>query len=159
MKQEEIKNKINFCLAETYKHVKKVNHNLNLFITDLIKRGENHDNSKFEEPELTIFAENTHKLGVTTYGTEEYKKLLEEVKPAIQNHYSKNRHHPEHWPNGIEDMTFIDLIEMLADWKAATERNKDGNIRKSIEINAIKYNMTPQLRKIFENTTREYFKE
>jgi len=151
--------KVNFCLAETYKHVKKVSKNLNLFIQDLIHRGENHDNSKFEEPELTIFAENTHKLATTVYGSEEYKKQLEEVKPAILHHYSKNRHHPEHWPNGVEDMTLIDLVEMLADWKAATERNKDGNIRKSIEINAAKYNMTPQLRKIFENTTREYFKE
>ena len=56
-------------------------------------------------------------------------------------------------------MTLVDLIEMLADWKAATERNKDGNIRKSIEINSGKYNMSPQLRTIFENTVREYFKE
>lgn len=151
--------KINFCLSETYKHVKKVQKNLNLFIKDLIHRGENHDTSKFEEPELTIFAENTEKLAKTVYGSEEYKQLLVEVKPAIEHHYAKNRHHPEHWPNGIEDMTLIDLVEMLADWKAATERNKDGNIRKSIEINAAKYKMSPQLRTIFENTVREYFKE
>jgi hypothetical protein len=151
--------KINYCLAETHKHVRKVQHNINKFISDLIRRGENHDNSKFEEPELSVFAENTHKLGQTKYGSEEYKQLLVEVKPAIDNHYSKNRHHPEHWPNGIEDMTLVDLIEMLSDWKAATERNKDGNIRKSIEINSAKYKMTPQLRTIFENTVREYFKE
>jgi hypothetical protein len=150
---------INYCLAETHKHVRKVQHNLNLFISDLIRRGENHDNSKFEEPELSIFAGNTHKLGQTKYGSDEYKQLLVEVKPAIDHHYSKNRHHPEHWPNGIEDMTLVDLIEMLSDWKAATERNKDGNIRKSIEINSSKYNMSPQLRTIFENTVREYFKE
>jgi len=98
-------------------------------------------------------------LGQTVYGSSEYKQLLVEVKPAIDHHYSKNRHHPEHWPNGVEDMTLVDLIEMLADWKAATERNKDGNIRKSIEINSGKYNMSPQLRTIFENTVREYFKE
>lgn len=151
--------KINYCLAETHKHVRKVQRNLNLFVADLIHRGENHDNSKFEEPELSIFAENTSKLGQTVYGSPEYKQLLVEVKPAIDHHYSKNRHHPEHWPNGVEDMTLVDLIEMLADWKAATERNKDGNIRKSIEINSGKYNMSPQLRTIFENTVREFFKE
>lgn len=151
--------KIHYCLSETYKHVQKVQKNLNLFVTDLIHRGETHDTSKFEEPELSIFAENTHKLGVTEYGTPEYKQLMDSVRPAIDHHYSKNRHHPEHWPHGIEDMTLIDLCEMLADWKAATERNKDGNIRKSIEINAKKYNMSPQLRTIFENTVREYFKE
>lgn len=151
--------KQNYCLAETFKHIKEVGKNLNIFSKDLIDRGENHDNSKLEEPELSIFAENTHKLGTVTYGSDEYKALLVEIKPAIDNHYSKNRHHPEHWPNGIEDMTLIDLCEMLADWKAATKRNKNGNIRKSIEINAAKYNMSPQLRTIFENTVREYFTE
>jgi hypothetical protein len=152
-------NKINYCLTETYKHVKKVQSNLNLFVSDLIKRGENHDNSKFEEPELSIFASQTEKLKDCVYGSDEYKQLLVEVKPAIDHHYSKNRHHPEHWPNGIEDMTLVDLLEMLADWKAATQRNKDGNIRRSILINSEKYKMSPQLRTIFENTVREYFKE
>jgi hypothetical protein len=147
------------CIAETYKHVKRVRYYLDRFIKDLLHRGENHDNSKFEEPELTIFAEKTHKLKDTEYGSEEYKKLLDEVKPAIVHHYSKNRHHPEHWVNGINDMTLIDLLEMLADWKSATERNKDGNIRKSIDINAQKYQMSPQLKMIFENTVREYFTE
>ncbi len=151
--------KINYCLSETHKHVRKVQKFLNLFISDLIHRGENHDNTKFEEPELSIFAENTEKLAKTQYGSPEYKDLLVSVKPAIEHHYSKNRHHPEHWPNGIEDMNLVDLLEMLADWKAATERNKDGNIRKSIEINSVKYGMSPQLRKIFENTVREYFKD
>jgi len=85
--------------------------------------------------------------------------LLEKVNPAIVHHYSKNRHHPEHWPNGIDDMTLIDLVEVLADWKASTAKNKNGNIRKSIEINAKRFNMSPQLTKIFENTVRELFPE
>jgi len=149
--------KINYCLAETHKHVRKVQRNLNLFVADLIHRGENHDNTKFEEPELSIFAENTHKLGVTQYGSEEYKKLLVEVKPAIEHHYSKNDHHPEFHKNGIDDMDLMQICEMLADWKAATERNMNGNVRKSIEINADKYNISPQLRRILENTVKKYF--
>lgn len=36
---------INLCLAETHKHVRKVQKYINLFVSDLIKRGENHDNS------------------------------------------------------------------------------------------------------------------
>jgi hypothetical protein len=151
--------KINFCLAETYKHVKKVQKNLNLFITDLIRRGENHDNSKFEEPELTIFAEYTPLMADVKFGSPEYEGLKDKTKIAREHHYSKNRHHPEFWPHSIDDMTLVDLIELLADWKAATERNKDGNIRKSIEINAVKYKISPQLKQIFENTIREYFKE
>lgn len=151
--------KINYCLAETHKHVRRVQHYLNMFIHDLIRRGENHDNSKFEEPELSVFAENTDRLSKCQYGSDEYKKSLETIKPALDNHYSKNRHHPEHWPDGIEGMTLIDLMEMLVDWKASTERVKDGNIRRSIAINSERYKMSPQLRTIFENTVREYFKE
>ena len=151
--------KINNCLVQTFEHTKEVRRNIGIFVQDLIHRGEVHDASKFEEPELTVFAENTHKLAGVSFGTEEYKKLLEEVKPAIDHHYSKNRHHPEHWSNGVEDMNLIDLLEMIADWKAATKRNKNGNIRKSIEFNSEKYKFSPQLRRIFENTIREYFKE
>jgi len=145
--------------VETHKHVRNVQEKINLFVTDLIKRSENHDNSKFEEPELSIFAENTPKLSQTEYGTPEYKALLEEIKPAIDHHYANNRHHSEHWPNGINDMTLVDLIEMLADWKSATERVKNGNIRKSVETNAKRYNIDSQLTKILENTVREYFNE
>jgi hypothetical protein len=54
-------------------------------------------------------------------------------------------------------MTLIDLVEMLADWRAAGERNKDGNIRKSIAVNSSRFKLSPQLRTILENTAREYF--
>jgi hypothetical protein len=152
-----MQDKINFCLAETHKHVRKVQGFLNIFINDLINRGENHDNSKFEEPELTIFAENTERLNQVQYGSDEYKQCLEATKPAREHHYSRNDHHPEFHKNGIDDMDLMCIVEMLADWRAASERNKNGNIRKSIEINAEKYNMSPQLRRILENTVKRYF--
>ncbi len=149
--------KVNYCLAETHKHVRRVQHFLNKFITDLIHRGENHDNSKFEEPELSIFAENTEKLSKVKYGSEEYKKCLEETKVAREHHYSNNSHHAEFYKNGIDDMNLLDILEMLADWRSASERNLGGNIRKSIEINVEKYNISPQLRRILENTVERYF--
>jgi len=145
------------CLAETRQHIQRVGHFLNKFVVELIHRAEVHDQSKLEEPELSGFAANTGKLEKVEFGSEEYRGLLTELKPTIGHHYSKNRHHPEHWKNGINDMTLIDLLEMLADWKAAGERNSNGNIRKSIELNAAKFEMSPQLVKIFENTVREHF--
>jgi hypothetical protein len=150
---------IDKCLAETYKHIKRVGHYLHAFSKELIDRAEHHDDSKLEEPELSGFAENTDKLAKVVYGSEEYRNMLAELKPTIEHHYSKNRHHTEFWPNGINDMNLIDLLEMLSDWRAAGERNKNGNIRKSIEVNAEKYGISPQLRKIIENTVRDYFKD
>lgn len=149
-------NKINKCNSDTYQHIKEVVKNINIVVKELLTRADNHDNSKFEPEELYIFAE-ADKLGEVEYGSQAYKDNLEKIKPAIQHHYSKNRHHTEHWPNGIEDMTLIDLVEMLADWRAATKRNKNGNIVKSIELNSQKYNISPQLRKILENTVREIY--
>ena len=144
---------------ETIKHIHKVREYLCFVIEELDKRARLHDLSKLESPEAEIFGEFTPELAKTEYGSPEYKELLEKVKPAIENHYAKNRHHPEHWKNGIDDMTLIDLLEMLVDWKAATERNKNGNIKKSIEHNTTRYGMSEQLAKIMENTVRELFKD
>ena len=144
---------------DTVKHIHAVRGNVYKVMSELDYRARNHDNSKLESPEQEIFGANYKDLQKTVYGTEEYVELLKKVKPALDHHYANNRHHPEHWPNGIEDMTLVDLIEMLCDWKAATARNKDVNIRKSIEHNAKRFNMTPQLEKIFHNTVREMFKE
>lgn len=51
----------------------------------------------------------------------------------------------------------MDLVEMICDWKAASERHNDGNIRKSIEHNAERFGMSPQLTRIFENTADVMF--
>ena len=51
-------------------------------------------------------------------------------------------------------MNLLSLIEMLADWKAAGERGKDGNIYKSIEINSERFGISKQLKKILINTAK-----
>ncbi len=144
---------------ETIKHIHAVRSFLYLMIEELDARARNHDASKLESPEAEIFGEYTPLLAQTKYGTPEYDELLKKVKPATDNHYAKNRHHPQHWPNGVDDMTLVDLVEMLCDWKAATSRNKDGNIRTSIDINTERFKMSPQLQKIMHNTVREMFRE
>lgn len=144
---------------ETIKHIHRVRHFLYLMIEELDRRARDHDQTKLSSPEAEIFGEYTPELAKTEYDSPEYKALLEKVRPAIDHHYAKNRHHPEHWVNGVEDMTLPDLVEMLCDWKAATERNKNGNIRTSIEKNTVRYNLSPQLAKIMQNTVREMFQE
>ncbi len=55
-----------------------------------------HDRSKTESPEVECFDEYTPKLKGATYGSDEYKQWLAEMKPALDHHYAANRHHPEH---------------------------------------------------------------
>jgi hypothetical protein len=121
-------------------------------IASLLTRGELHDQTKLEEPEMSIFSEVTPKLAGLTYGSDEYKAALEEIKPALDHHYARNRHHPEHHKNGVNDMNLLDIVEMFCDWKAATLRHNDGNIRQSIEVNAERYGISEQLTQILINS-------
>jgi hypothetical protein len=153
MKQDLTTEEFEAC-QEVIKHRKMVIDYLNIIIKKLEHRGNNHDASKMESPEVEIFAEYTPKLKKSTYGSDEYKQFLDEMKPALDHHYAVNNHHPEHHKNGIDDMNLIDIVEMICDWKAATRKHRDGNILKSLEINGKRFNMSPQLISILNNTVK-----
>ncbi len=137
---------------QTFRHIERVRNLLNICVKDLLNRGEKHDQTKLMPPEVEYFTEYTPKLANCSYGSEEYKGYLSAIQPALAHHYAHNSHHPEHYKNGINDMNLLDIMEMLCDWKASSERHHDGNIRKSIEINANRFGLSPQLVKILENT-------
>lgn len=145
---------IDECRIITQTHIEQVRKYIRFFTEKLTDRGERHDKSKLISPEVELFAEHTERLNQIEYGSEEYKQELEALKPALEHHYAVNSHHPEHWPHGIEDMSLFDICEMLCDWKASSERNKNGNLLKSIEINAKRFNIDPQLTQILLNTAR-----
>lgn len=73
---------------------------------------------------------------------------------ALQHHYANYRHHPEHFVKGINDMNLVDIVEMLCDWKAASLRQNDGNLLKSIDTNAQRFGYDDQLKQIFINTAK-----
>jgi hypothetical protein len=141
--------------ADTLKHSRRVGELMGQPIKELIDRSTRHDLSKTEAPEKEIFDEFTPKLKNSTYGSEEYKGFLESMGEALQHHYAHNSHHPEHYDNGINGMTLIDLIEMLADWKAATERHADGDLSLSLQIQKDRFGISDQLAQILDNTAHE----
>lgn len=145
---------IDTCRVETQKHIERVRYFIR-FITDrLTLRGVKHDAIKLESPEVELFAEHTECLSDTQYGSDEYKEHLAALKPALDHHYANSRHHPEHFAKGINDMNLIDIMEMICDWKASSERQKDGNLLKSIEMNASRFGYDDQLKQIFINTAK-----
>lgn len=142
--------------TDTLLHIKRVNELLIRFAKDLMYRAICHDNSKLREPEKSEFDRLTPMLKTLQYGTPEYKASLDELKVALKHHYEHNSHHPEHYKNGVDGMDLLDLVEMFMDWKAATERTKDGNIIDSVDINQPRFNLSNQIVSIFKNTIRNY---
>lgn len=142
------------CRVETQKHIEKVRKYIR-FITDkLTTRGVNHDAVKLDTPEVEVFAEYTDILKNLEYNSPEYKENLSKLSVALDHHYANCRHHPEHFQNGINDMNLVDIVEMLCDWKAASERQHNGNLLTSIEQNANRFKMTDQLKQILLNTAK-----
>lgn len=140
--------------ADTLKHIKRVSGLLNRCAKDILNRAICHDESKLIEPEKSLFDEWTPKLAGCTYGSDEYKSFLKELQVGLDHHYANNSHHPEYYTNGVNDMDLFDVLEMLMDWKAATERHNDGDIMKSIQINHVRFGIDEQLTKILFNTIR-----
>ena len=171
-------------ITKTLKHIRQVQELLRKCADKLTKRAIVHDASKFTKEEWPHFLLNTESLAALTYGSKEYKEKLKQMRPAIEEHYKTNRHHPEHFKryvcNGcfviyyeecgrckvcgytqrqeeadISQMSLIDLIEMICDWLAATKRHEDGDIIKSIEINQDRFHYSDELKNILMNTVME----
>lgn len=138
---------------DTEKHIEKVSLYIDKCIDEMVERSISHDQDKIDDPvEKALFDEYTPKLAGCTYGSEEYKEFLKGLKPALDRHYKNNRHHPEHFEDGIKGMNLIDLLEMICDWKASSERHEDGDILRSIEINQKRFDYSDELKEIFINT-------
>lgn len=140
---------------DTGMHIAAVERCINRVHSNLWDRSRAHDASKLKPPEKAGFDEYTPKLKECTYGSDEYKQFLQELKVILDHHYKYNSHHPEHYEDGVEGMSLMDLVEMLCDWKAASERHDDGNLQDSLEINKKRFNIPEPLQKILENTARE----
>jgi len=140
---------------DTMDHIKKV-WELGLLVTNRLTDYLNdHDQTKLISPEKEIFDEMTPKLASSTYGSDQYKEYLKHMKVALDHHYERYEHHPEHFENGIKDMSLLNVFEMLIDWKAATLRHDNGDILKSIEINQERFGYSNELKQIFINTVEE----
>lgn len=145
---------------DTMAHKARVGWWLSGIVFDINRRIPKHDNSKLESPEKEVFDVMTPRLKELEYGTQEYKDSLTELGDALTHHYANNRHHPEHFgENGIRGMTLVDLMEMLCDWKASSERTKNGDIMNSVLINQERFGYSDDLAQIMHNTIRECFGE
>jgi len=147
--------------ADTLKHIKRVNELLIMMSKKLLDRASTHDTSKLSTQEKELFDKYTHRLKDVKFNkdNEQYEEQLKDLGDALEHHHQNNRHHPEFHKDGVNDMTLIDLMEMIVDWKASSERQPDGNVLNSIDTLREKFKFTKQLGEILKNTVKEYFQE
>ena len=141
--------------VSTLEHKLRVSELIGEFCINMTKRAAKHDNSKLSNKEKSAFDSETPKLKNLTYDSKEYKESLKTLGTALTHHYKNNSHHPEHYKDGVDEMNLFDIVEMLFDWKAATERHADGNIHISIEKNKERFKISEQLSTIFKNTASD----
>lgn len=99
--------------AETWNHIDLVMRLLAGMQMELMKRQFTHDRSKLLPPEVSTFTEYTPKLAGSTYGSDEYKQFLADMKPALDHHYAHNRHHPEFFYSRPENQEPLELMRWV----------------------------------------------
>lgn len=148
---------------ETQSHIDRVRYFMERARSNLLTRLKEHDKSKLVEPELSAFDIATPKLATLEYGSPEYKQSLTELGPALAHHFEHNDHHPEYYRNGIRGMSLLALLEMLCDWRAASERVKQrtddpekvSTFEAGLQHNQERFGYSDELAEILLNTARE----
>lgn len=125
---------IEFFELRTSEHIGRVRKCLAAMATvtnledELLERARTHDASKFgpEERMPYIWLTEFHRCRRAGEPFEYPEGIEDRVRAAIDHHVAANRHHPDFHadPN---DMTDVDLIEMVCDWTAmCQEFEQDG---------------------------------
>lgn len=141
------------CTADVMAHKEKVTYWLRRFWNQLDGRAKYHDDSKLNNPaEKAMFDRWTPELKAREFGSDAYKEALANMGNGLKMHYKANRHHPEHYENGVNDMTLIDVMEMVADWMAAAQAKE-----KPIDLDylASRFGLSEQLVNLIANQLRE----
>jgi hypothetical protein len=117
-----------FYERRTDEHIERVRRCLVMLakVTDygeeLLERASVHDASKFgpEERVPYIWLTEYHQCRRNGEPFEYPEGMAERVKLAIHHHVTSNRHHAEFHANP-NDMSVVDLIEMVCDWTAMAQ--------------------------------------
>jgi len=141
------KEKKDFFMTRTHKHIERVQNAAKKIVDKhdeykkLLEQVKNHDDSKFQEPEMTPYIE------LTWAKKDDPKaKSTKEMNDATLHHIKNNKHHPEYHnkekaninstnrDESIEcidasNMDDISVAEMVADWQAMSEELKTNTSR------------------------------
>lgn len=123
-----------FFEERTKSHIDKVEKNIqkvavnSVHREELLKRGASHDTSKWSSEEMPLYVWLTEFYRCKNLNIDfSYPEGLEErVSEASDHHEKNNPHHPESHKS-IDDMSDVDIIEMVCDWTAMAQELGEEN--------------------------------
>lgn len=122
----------------------------------LLRRGEDHDNSKLEEPEFSGWCKMDEEPRYP-YGSYEYKDKVKRFNPLFIEHWRKNRHHPEYFNYNFNDMDLIDIIEMMCDWLGYRDNITYTEASQLVSTQCDRYGFSDELKELILNTLKNHF--
>lgn len=139
--------------ADTLDHIGKVGAGIAQVCGELATRAAQHDASKLLPPEKAVYDRVRPLLDATEYGSDDYRAATAQLGDAFVHHCEVNRHHPEHFGDeGVDGMNLVDVIEMVCDWRAASQRRPGVDVRDGLAHNFEKYGIGEQLAAVIVHT-------
>ena len=124
-----------FGLVRSYaRHIRYVQLAIDEVSHELDRRGMAHDLSKMLDDEFAGFSRINAAARINKFGSPAYSEAMQREQRTIDLHFSRNRHHAEFYAEhpdalvnnrGAEGMTFLDIIEMVCDWRGAQQGYDD----------------------------------
>lgn len=151
----------NESVPVTLRHRALVRELLTACAAELVNRGVVHDESKFDPIEQGPLDEMQRLIeteGNVPFGSPEYEARKALLGPMLEHHYAKNSHHPEFYHSdhpdgdGVSGMDLFDLVEMVMDWKAASERGAESAMNLTFLVE--KYEIAWMLESVMRNTAK-----
>ena len=139
-------------------HKMAVDQDMNFLIRELRTRSKKHDVSKRSGVEYAMFSDSSdYADGNVIWGVDmKGHPTPSTLESALIIHSQNNDYRPEHFENGVCDMTFPQLIEMLCDITATARERGITDISVFIRHElATKYGLDKQLCNVLVNTANE----
>lgn len=138
--------------SDSVAHIQTVRRELSKVIAELTRRSVCHDASKLLPDEKELLGRFGPLLDQCEFGTEAHECVAQQAADFFSLHYARNSHHPQHFANGIAGMDLFDLIEMMCDWIASSQRVNGTSVEVGLRYNITRFKIDEQLGSILRNT-------
>ena len=129
-------------LATIIRHRDSVRLQIQRVTQELERRALRHDISKLSLEELAGFSEINRVAREHPIGTPEYEASMRSC-DVLDLHFSRNSHHPE-FHGSVEEMGWMDLLEMVLDWHGAAATYGTNSVRDSLEYHRERHGFTDE---------------